>query len=65
MKRITDGWVIVSQRHEAVRQPFAAQPKVYYNDGTAQLLHVHSGETKQEAEAKAQVELDQFMAQNA
>ena len=64
MKRITDGWVLISQRPDAARQPFAAQPKVYFNDGTAQLLHVHSGETKQEAESKARVELEQYMTQH-
>ncbi|MDQ2986834.1 MAG: hypothetical protein M3R13_08970 [Armatimonadota bacterium] len=67
MKKIKDGWVVVSERSDAAQssQRFAAQPKVYYEDGPSQMLHIHSGETKQEAQDKAQVELDQFMTQNS
>jgi hypothetical protein len=64
MKRAKDGWILISQRPEA-RQPFAAQPKIYFDDGTSQLLHIHGGETKQEAEAKAGEELQKFLTQHA
>ena len=64
MKTAKDGWILVSERPEA-RQRFAAQPKIYFNDGTSQLLHVHGGESRQEAESKAKEELDKFMTQHA
>jgi hypothetical protein len=64
MKRIKDGWLIVRENPGELARRFAAQPKIYYEDGTSQLLHIHSGDSRQEAEAKAQVELDQFIAQN-
>ncbi|MDQ2985652.1 MAG: hypothetical protein M3R13_02885 [Armatimonadota bacterium] len=63
MKRIKDGWVLVSQRGDVARQPFSAQPKVYYDDGTSQLLHIYFGESRQEAEAKANEELEKFLSQ--
>lgn len=64
MKTAKDGWILVSERPEA-RQRFAAQPKIYFSDGTSQLLHIHGGETKQEAEAKANEELAKFLTQHA
>ena len=48
---------------DAARQPFSAQPKVYYDDGTSQLLHIYDGETREEAEAKANEELQKVMSQ--
>lgn len=67
MKVAKDGWVLLNERSDAPRaeQRFAAQPKIYFNDGTAQLLHVHSGGTKEEAQHKAQLELEAYMAQHS
>ena len=67
MTRIRDGWVVTTERKDYVRenQRFAAQAKVYYDDGTTKLLHEHSGETKQAAEEKAKSELAQFMSQHS
>ena len=64
MKTAKDGWILVTERPEA-RLRFAAQPKIYFDDGTSQLLHVHGGETKQEAELKANEELQKFLTQHA
>ena len=67
LQRIRDGWVITTERKDYVRetQRFSAQAKVYYDDGTTRMLHEHSGETKQAAEAKEKSELDQFMSQHS
>ena len=66
MKRIANSWILVNERANPSRpsQNFGAQPKVYFVDGTSRLLHEHSGETKEEAKAKAQLELDEFISQN-
>lgn len=67
MKRAKDGWVLISERADAprVEQRFAAQPKVYFEDGTATLLHVHSAASKEEAQRKAQEELEKYLSQNS
>jgi len=67
MKRAKDGWVLVSERADATRseQRFTAQPKVYFEDGTATLLHVHSAGTKEEAQRKAQEELEKYLSQHS
>jgi hypothetical protein len=59
--------VLVSEHADAprVEQRFAAQPKVYFEDGTAQLLHIHSAGSREEARQKAQVELEAYMAQHS
>jgi hypothetical protein len=66
MKRARDGWVLVNERSDAprVEQRFSAQPKVYFEDGTAALLHVHCAGSKEEAQRKAQDELEKYLNQH-
>jgi hypothetical protein len=67
MKKIRDSWVVTTERKSYSREGlrFAAQAKIYYDDGTSSSLHEHSGETKSAAEKKAQAELDQYISQHA
>lgn len=67
MKRIKVGWVLINERNDAPRETlrFAAQPKVYFEDGSTRLLHEHSGATRMEAELKAQAELDAYTSQSS
>jgi len=67
MNTIKVGWVLIHERNDAVRENlrFAAQPKVYFQDGSTRLLHEHSGATRHEAELKAQAELDAYTSQHS
>jgi hypothetical protein len=67
MIRAKHGWVLINERPNPSRSSlrFAAQPKIYFEDGSARTLHEHSGETRQEAEQKAQAELDAYIGQHS